>query len=129
MGEGASIKNVCTKSRKFDPFPHCPHWFSPLCPCGRTINFEKSKVFLHQKVRTSASEDPLTLVCKMSALGKPRFPSEILGYLYNPLRSEELTVFASIILFCEDVMDNPKGPQGSSGDHLRRSAEQNGNRS
>jgi len=36
----------------------CPHKImkiDPPCPCGHTINFEKSK-FLHQKVQTSASE-------------------------------------------------------------------------
>jgi len=33
----------------------------PPCSCGHTINFEKCKVFLHQKVRTSASTEPLPL--------------------------------------------------------------------
>jgi len=50
-------------------FAKCPLWLIPPCPCGHTINFEKSEDFLHQKVRTSASV--LFLVRKMSALDKP----------------------------------------------------------
>jgi len=49
LSKGPSIKDVRTKSRKINPLPPCP--------CGHTINFEKSD-FLHQKVRTSISEEP-----------------------------------------------------------------------
>jgi len=40
-------------------FRKCPQWLilPTPCSCGHTINFEKSG-FLHQKVRTSASEEP-----------------------------------------------------------------------
>jgi len=35
------MKDVCTKSQKIDPFHPCP--------CGHTINFEKSEVFCTKK--------------------------------------------------------------------------------
>jgi len=66
------MKDDCTNREKNDPPP------SPLVrrPCEHTINFEKSGVFLHHKVRTSASEEPppvSPLVHKMFALDKPPF--------------------------------------------------------
>jgi len=50
--KGPSIKDVRTKSRKIDPSPlsaKCPHKLNPPCPCGNTINFEKSEVFYAKK--------------------------------------------------------------------------------
>jgi len=71
------MKDVRTKSRKIDPLPlvrkMCALAQPPLpYPCGHTINSEKFEVFLHQKVRTLASEEPSSpLVRKMFALYNP----------------------------------------------------------
>jgi len=55
----------------------------PPCPCGHTINFEKIRVFLHQKVRTSASEEPLPLVRKMSERDNPASPPWLRSLLWT----------------------------------------------
>jgi len=63
--KGLSIKDVRTKSKKLSssPFVHKMSALAQLpslsCPCEHTINFEKLGVFLRQKFRTSASEEPL----------------------------------------------------------------------
>jgi len=56
---GPSIKDVCTKLRKIDPFP-------PLSVRTRH-KFRKIRSFLRQKVRTSASEEPL---CRLVRTGQ-----------------------------------------------------------
>jgi len=60
MCKGPSIKDVCTKSRKIDPLDGK---MSALAQPPLTVRthhkFRKIRSFLHQKVRTSASEDPL----------------------------------------------------------------------
>jgi len=58
--ERVQIKDVSTKSQKL-PLSlvcKCRHCINPLipCPCEYTINFDKIRSFLHQKVRKSASE-------------------------------------------------------------------------
>jgi len=63
---GAVHKGRPLKNAKNQPppslFAKCPLWLNPPCPCGHTINFEKSE-FLNQKVRTSASIFPLVWKC------------------------------------------------------------------
>jgi len=58
-----SIKDVRTNSQKKLPSPPCPQNVRTSSPpplsCGHTLNFKKSENFLHQKVQTSASEEPL----------------------------------------------------------------------
>jgi len=71
---GSVHKGFRTKSLKL--ISHCPQNIrtgsniSPFCPCGHTINFKNSEVFLRLKVRTSASEEP-PLVRKVSVLDHP----------------------------------------------------------
>jgi len=60
---GPSIKSVGTKSREIDTlYPlsaKCQHWLNPLpCPCGHTINFEKSEVFCIKKCRRPHLKKP-----------------------------------------------------------------------
>jgi len=38
----------------------CPHWLNPPCPCGYTINFEKSYVFCTKKCGRSHPKKPLS---------------------------------------------------------------------
>jgi len=65
------------KTRKTDPLPlssKCPHRFNPsptlpFLSVQTLYKFRKVRSFLHHKVRTSASEEPL--VRKMSALDNP----------------------------------------------------------
>jgi len=51
--KGSSIKDVRTKSRKVDlSFPlvcKMSALAQPLCPCGHTMNFEKSEFFCTKK--------------------------------------------------------------------------------
>jgi len=57
-----SIKDVRTKSRKIDPLSAiCPHWLNPPCPCGHTINFEKS-VFAPKSADVRVWRTPFPLV-------------------------------------------------------------------
>jgi len=78
LSKGPSIKDVRTKSPKIDSLgsqfleilsANCPHCLDPL-PFVRAEHhkFRKIGVFLHQKVRTSASEDPFP---HLSALDNP----------------------------------------------------------
>jgi len=64
------MKDARTKSRKIDPLVRINSTLP--CPCGHTINFEKSEVFCTKK--PSAFEELPPLVRKMSALDKPLPP-------------------------------------------------------
>jgi len=62
--KGSSIKDVCTKWRKINLSPSCPHWFNSLtpCPCEHTINFEKSYLFCTKKCGRLHLNNPSLLV-------------------------------------------------------------------
>jgi len=76
--KGSFIKDVHTKSRKIDLL-FCSYNIRislTLLFCAVTIycKFRKIRCVLHQKVRTSISEEPLPLVLKMAALDNIPLP-------------------------------------------------------
>jgi len=87
-----------------------PHWLTPLppCPCSETYHkFPKIRCFLHENVRTSATEKPPPLVRKVSALDKPPltadgFNGQPLTLYFNPVYGECLVSYwePSVKDFC-----------------------------
>jgi len=82
-----SVKDVRTKSRKIDPslatsfVRKMSALLNPPCPCKHATNFKKSEV-LHQKVRTSVYEEPLSSCAKNFRIGQTPLTADV---FYGPL--------------------------------------------
>jgi len=74
----------------------------PPCPCGHVYKFRKIRSFVHQNLRTFATENPLLLVRKVSALDKPPSPLSADVFYGRPLNKllgiSELSVQPYILL-------------------------------
>jgi len=72
--KGPSVEDVPKSRRIIDPFPSFPQMAALAqhpCPWRHTINFEKSKFFLHQKLWTRPPPDCRRLLWVLDTLDSP----------------------------------------------------------